>query len=783
MALKNLVIVESPAKAKTIAKYLNGNKNLRHLGKFVVMSSKGHIRDLKLRELSIDVSNDFKTDYEVLKDKVQLVKELKEKASQVTNVYLAADFDREGEAISQHLKETLGLKSYHRITFTEITSKALENAILKPRKIDDNLVDAQETRRVLDRLVGFKISPLLWKKYNANKIHLSAGRVQSAVLHLIREKEQEVKTFETHPYWYFRGDFDLTIGNEAHKLEDVKLYDNDRVYKIDNDVTKAREYLGQIKNKFTITDLKKRQLKQNADLPFITSTLQQEAYSKHGFPIKRTMALAQDLYEKGFITYMRTDSYNISEDFKQQAEQFIVQTYGTDYYEGTNQRKPKQTKNAQEAHEAIRPTSVAMVKLEEQGLNIDHKKMYDLIWKRTVAYFMKAAVYEELEINIHDEGLPKTAYFLASFKKVKFNGFMTLYGVQSEEYDFSKYIDTFKQKNYTLKCLDIEAHNTFTSPPARYNEATIIKTLEAESIGRPSTFTTILTKLFEKHYVLKSDVRGVDKNALHLLLTPNTSNSSRLTITEKKEVVTIGHERSKLVPSDIGMTIDDFMETNFHYIIDKGFTSSMEEDLDKIANGEITRSIVLSNFWKTFGEDVKKIEDVKKVEKIKVQNEQLSYTINGKEYIVRLTKYGPAIQYNNGTQDKYIDIKNYLKYLGKSYVNTTEDDIKFMISLPKKFYKIDNVDLILTSGPYGLYFKYNDENVKIPLKFIKKMLDPELSQTITPAELSAVLQAHKNKKQAKVVKKEDKANAKANASASNSKPKPKPKKVSQKEKL
>jgi DNA topoisomerase-1 len=751
MALKNLVIVESPAKAKTIAKYLNGNKNLRHLGKFVVMSSKGHIRDLKLRELSIDVDHDFKTDYEILKDKVELVKELKEKASQVNNVYLAADFDREGEAISEHLKVALGLKKYHRITFTEITSKALEQAILNPRKIDDNLVNAQETRRVLDRLVGFKISPLLWKRYNANKIHLSAGRVQSAVLHLIKEKEQEVKAFKTHPYWYFAGDFDLTIGNEVHKMVDVKLYDNDRVYKIDDELEQARKYLGRVHNKFSITDLKKRQVKQNADLPFITSTLQQEAYSKHGFPIKRTMALAQDLYEKGFITYMRTDSFNISEDFKQQAEQFIVEKYGNDYFEGTHHKKPKQTKNAQEAHEAIRPTNAMLSKLEEQGLNIDHKKLYDLIWKRTIAYFMKAVVYEELEINIHDTGLPKTAYFLANFKKVKFNGFMLLYGLQNEQYDFQKYMDIIKQKDYKIVCNSIEGHNTFTSPPARYNEASIIKTLEAESIGRPSTFTTILTKLFEKHYVLKSDVRGEDKKAVHLFLTPSTSK-----INEKTEVVTVGHERSKLVPSSIGMTIDDFMETNFHYIIDKGFTSSMEDDLDKIASGETTRTYVLNNFWKTFGDDVKKIEDQKKVEKIKVQNQQLSYNIDGKEYIIRLTKYGPAIQYNNGTQDKYIDIKNYLKYLGKSYVDTSIDDVKFMLSLPIKYHKVDNIDLMLTSGPYGLYFKYNDENVKIPQKFIKKMLDPEQSKTITHAELVSIVQAHKNKKATKVIKKDAK---------------------------
>lgn len=747
MPLKNLVIVESPAKAKTIAKYLNGSRALRHMGKFSVMASMGHIRDLKPRELSIDVDKDFEAHYEVLKDKLKMVDELKAKAKMVDNIFLAADYDREGEAISEHIRATLGISKYHRITFTEITPKALEKAILSPRKIDYDLVHAQETRRILDRLVGFKISPLLWKKYNANKIHLSAGRVQSAALHLIREKEEEVQSFKTSTYWYFNGNFDLTIGSEEHKLEDVKLYDNsnnnDRVFKIDEDIQQVRTYLSRLTNKFVISDLKTRVLKQNPDLPFITSTLQQEAYSKLGFPLKRTMALAQDLYEKGYITYMRTDSYNISDEFKKDVETYIVDKYGNEYFEASP-KKTKTSKNAQEAHEAIRPTSINTTAIQELGFTVDHKKLYDMIWKRAVGYLMKAAIHDELEIRIHDAGLPKSAYFLANFKKVKFNGYLVLYGVQVEQYNFQKYIDAIKSKAYQVKCLGVMARNTWTSPPARYNEASIIKTLETESIGRPSTFATILTKLFEKHYVLKSDVRGIDKDVTHIMYHPSRG------MTDKKEVITIGHERSRLIPSDIGIEIDKFMENNFDYIIDKKFTANMEADLDKIAEGSISKSNVLNMFWKTFGTDVEKIETVKKAEKIKIENQNLTYNINGVDYIIRLSKYGPVIQYKpypNAENDKYIDIKAYLKYTSKSYTNVSREDVVFLTNLPKRIASIKGKDLMLTAGPYGLYFKYGEENVKIPLKIIKRLLDTE--DTVTVPELESVVQFHYNKQQSK----------------------------------
>jgi DNA topoisomerase-1 len=759
MAIKNLVIVESPAKAKTIAKYLNASRALRHMGKFSVMASMGHIRDLKNRELSIDVDKDFATQYEVLKDKVKMVEDLKAKAKTVDNIFLAADYDREGEAISEHIRDTLGLTKYQRITFTEITPKALEKAILSPRKIDYNLVNAQETRRILDRLVGFKISPLLWKKYNANKIHLSAGRVQSAALHLVREKEEDVKAFKTSTYWYFNGTFDLTIGDEDHKLEDVKLYDNERVFKIDEDIQQVRSYLSKVTNKFVISDLKTRVLKQNPDLPFITSTLQQEAYSKHGFPLKRTMALAQDLYEKGYITYMRTDSYNISEDFKKEAEAYILTKYGSDYYEAIP-KKTKTSKNAQEAHEAIRPTNVNTTVIDELGFTVDHKKLYDMIWKRAVGYLMKATIYDELEIRINDNGLPKSSYFLADFKKVKFNGYMILYGVKVDEYNFQKYIDAIKSKSYKVLCHGVKARNTWTSPPARYNEASIIKTLETESIGRPSTFATILTKLFEKHYILKSDVRGIDKEVTHILYHPTKG------LSDKTEIITIGHERSRLVPSDIGIEIDKFMENNFNYIIDRKFTANMEEDLDKIAEGSITKSNVLGMFWKTFGADVEKIESVKKAEKVKIETQHLSYNINGIEYIIRLSKYGPVIQYKpypNAETDKFIDIKAYLKYTSKSYTNVSQEDVTFLTNLPRKVASINGKNIMLTAGPYGLYFKYGDENVKIPLKMIKRLLDPE--DKVEVSELDSVLQYHKKKQEAKGDKKE----VNANTSASNKK--------------
>lgn len=747
---KNLVIVESPAKAKTISKYLNSSRLLREYGKFIVMSSKGHIRDLKKKELSIDVDRDFHPQYEILVDKVALVKELREKASAVDNVYLAADFDREGEAICEHLKHVLGLKKYHRITFTEITPSALEKAVRNPRKIDDDLVDAQETRRILDRLVGFKLSPLLWKTFNANRLNLSAGRVQSAALHIIVQKEQEVKSFKSNSYYYVIGDFNLQLGKEQsnnHKLEDVRLYNNDGVYKLEGDDAFDRTHalLKKMKQEFIVKEYKLRHLKQSPPLPFITSSLQQEAYSKLGFPVKRTMSLAQDLYEKGHITYMRTDSYNISQDFSNEVINLVTSKYGDDYIGDINKRRANK-KHAQEAHEAIRPTHAEMQVLNEKDMTKDHIKLYDLIWKRTVAYFMAPAMYDELELQIVDKSFPIGLYFKSSFKVLKFNGFLVLYGEKEHKMDFEMMTKLLQSHSYALKCNKIIGKNTWTSPPARYSEASIIKTLEADSIGRPSTFATILTKLFEKQYINKTDIRGEDKDTKNIILQNNK-------IEVEKSTVTVGEERSKLVPTNVGENIDGFLQQHFSYIIDKCFTAAMEDDLDKIADHKTTRSHVLGTFWKTFGKDVERIEKEKKEAKEakqKLRNEELKYIIDGKEYIVRVAKYGPVVQYTQDEKTKYTDIKSYLKYTNKSYTNINEDDIKFLANLPKKVADVKGKPVMLTSGPYGLYFKYDNGNVKIPLKFIKRMLDPEQKGTITQAEYESIINY---KKQERVQKK------------------------------
>jgi DNA topoisomerase-1 len=747
---KNLVIVESPAKAKTISKYLNSNRALKDYGKFIVMSSKGHIRDLKKKDLSIDVEHDFQPQYEILADKIALVKELREKASTVDNVYLAADFDREGEAICEHLKHVLGLKKYNRITFTEITPSALEKAVKNPRKIDDDLVDAQETRRILDRLVGFKLSPLLWKTFNANRLNLSAGRVQSAALHIITQKEKEINSFTSTPFYYVMGDFKLKLGKDEHKLEDVRLYDNGGVFRLEDDdaFNKVHTLLKKIKQDFTVREYKLRQLKQSPPLPFITSSLQQEAYSKLGFPVKRTMSLAQDLYEKGHITYMRTDSYNISQDFSNDVIGYVTSRYG-DHYIGDLSKRRTNKKHAQEAHEAIRPTHVDALTLDEQDMTKDHKKLYDLIWKRTIAYFMAPAKHDELEIHIVDKSFPASMFFKSSFKILKFSGFLVLYGEKENPMNFDTMTKLLQSHTYSLKCNKIIGKNTWTSPPARYSEASIIKTLEADSIGRPSTFATILTKLFEKQYVNKTDVRGEDKDTRNIILQNDKINI-------EKSSVTVGEERSRLVPTNVGVSIDNFLQEHFSYIIDKCFTAAMEDDLDKIAEHQTTRSRVLGTFWKTFGSDVARIEKEKKEAKeakTKLRNEELKYVLDGKEYIVRVAKYGPVVQYTQDDKTKYIDIKSYLKYTNKSYTSINEDDIRFLANLPKKVAEVKGKPVMLTSGPYGLYFKYDNNNVKIPLKFIKRMLDPEQKGTISQNEYESIINYKKEQGKREAVRK------------------------------
>ena len=716
---RNLVIVESPAKAQIIAKYLNASSALKHLGSFVVVASMGHIRDLSKDGLGIDINAQFHPCYIITPEKQKTVSQIKHKSKDADVVWLASDFDREGEAIAMHLKEVLALKTYHRITFTEITPKALEEAVLNPRLIDEELVDAQETRRILDRLVGFKLSPLLWKQYKAASVGgLSAGRVQSAVLHIILDREKEITTFESAQYWHFHGEFTLN----GASLTDAKLYRDATMYKED-DIKEVQALMKRVSKNvhgFKVIEIKSRVSRTNADAPFTTSTLQQEASAKLGFTLKRTMALAQELYEKGYITYMRTDSTNISKDFKAKACSYILREYGDVFLAADKPsaaRKASKKPHAQEAHEAIRPTRPDMKTLSIG--DADHRKLYELIWKRTMASMMSSCVKDNLDIKIVHQGLPVNLYFLSTLTKIKFNGFMVLYGVDNDSYNFENIIAA---QGGIIKFHGLTAKNTWHSPPQRFTESSIIKVLEAEGIGRPSTYATIMGKLLEKNYVIKKDIHGVTRVTTDFVM--DTVGN----IVQQKGEIQLGSERSKLVPSEIGTEIDRFLVQHFPYIVDKHFTSTMEGDLDRIAQGSITRVRVLEVFWRQFGADVEKLGvSLQGTKKQALKLESREVIINDTKYIVRMAKYGPVIEYEQAGAKKFIGIKAFLKIFRKDMKDVDEGDIKFLTELPKKIVDVRQKPFLIAYGPYGFYGKYDNRNIKLPFKVAMSILNHEVN--------------------------------------------------------
>ncbi len=731
----NLVIVESKGKVASITKYLNSSKELKPLGKFIVMASFGHIYELKKPGLGVDIDNDFKPEYQLISEKKKIVDELIKKSKTVDNVYLASDRDDEGCQIANSIKDALKLKKYKRIVFTEITQKALENAVKNPGLIDEKQLAAQETRRILDRLVGFKLSPLLWKKFTTGKQStLSAGRVQSAALHMIINKEDEINNFKLNSYWNISGNFKLTVAKDKRELEDVKLYKGETIHKFlkSDDVI---NFFKKNQNKFVISDVKSKISKQNADMPYITSSLQQDAYSKHGFALKRTMALAQSLYESGLITYMRTDSYNMSEDFKELAGKYIIQTYGENYYEeGGSKKKKTSVKGAQSAHECIRVTDPSVVNIGDK-FEKDAAKLYEMIWCRSIGYLMKPCIYDELEIRIMDKSFVKDLAdmsFITTYKKVKFNGFQIVYGVKNDNYNFGDYIESLKNGNYTLSADSLYSKNIWSAPPQRYNESSIVKALENEGIGRPSTYATIMTKLFERKYIIKGNIEGIKKDVEHYKFTPQSGK-----ITKEKDTTMVGAEKTKLIPTDIGIQIDKYLETNFDYIVDKKFTAHMEEDLDRIAEGEKKKLDVLRVFWSRFHEDLDKQEGIKE-KKVALKTESNEIDVDGQKYIVRIAKFGPVIQYiKPGALSKvnakgkeeptytYIPLKGYLQLIKKGYTEIGEEDIRFLTSLPKELMKINGNSVNLNMGPFGLYLKYNGKNIPITKKFTYKIIKGE----------------------------------------------------------
>ena len=721
---KNLVIVESPAKAKIIKKYLNESDKLKKLGSFNVIASFGHIRDLDKKN-GIDLDNNFKPNYILIQNDFteKSIKNLTENIKKSDTIWLAADLDREGEAIAWHIKEHFKLKSPKRITFNEITKDAITTAVLNPRKIDTDLVDAQQARRFIDRIVGFDITPLLWKKFNTSTT-LSAGRVQSAVLKIIIDKENEINKFKTSSYYTVSGNFKI----DKHNVEDAKyeLNDSTHKFKTDKEVVK---FLKKLKKVYTLDNVKTSNKSSKAPPPFITSSLQQTASGELKMSIKQVMGVAQGLYEAGLITYMRTDSYNLSGDFLKKVEKHIKDNYNTknkDYLD--IKQYGKKSKNSQEAHEAIRPSNINLKPedLKTSGkIKAEHKKLYALIWKRTIASQMKSAKYYEVKICIKNESFSKNECFVGKFKIYYFEGYMVVYGEKvNNNFDIDKYVEDIKSSGNKLKMLEVNAKQTWAVPPTRFSEASIVKVLEKEGLGRPSTYSSILGKLYEKRYIEKKDMLGEEKEYVHYKL------SSTNKISEEKKKKNITDEKSKLVPSDVGIIINDFMIKHFPDIIDVKFTSNLEEDFDKIAEGNKKFITVMNKFYGDFSKNINAVKkdvksNVEKNSKVKLESYQNKIKYNNTEYSIYIAKYGPVISFKNGEEEKtkYISLVPYLKATNKDIEDIQKKDVKLLVNLPLEIGKYKSNQVILKYGRYGFYLSNGNKNGSVFKQYIPLVID------------------------------------------------------------
>lgn len=677
---KNLVIVESPAKAKTIEKFLGKD--------FKVESSFGHIADLPSKELGVDVDNDFKPKYIVDEDKKALVKKLKDLAKKAEIIWLASDEDREGEAISWHLSETLGLEKSktRRIVFNSITKSAIQKAIENPREINYNLVNAQQARRVLDRLVGYQLSPVLWKKI---KPGLSAGRVQSVAVRLIVERERDVDSFVPEASFKISAQFKTSEGNIfTAKLN--KTFPSKEA---------AEAFLKQnMGANFSVGNLDKKPAKKTPSAPFTTSTLQQEASRKLYFSVGRTMQVAQRLYEAGLITYMRTDSVNLSSEAITAAKDAIISSYGEAY---SNVRNFKgKSKGAQEAHEAIRPTD--MMK-QSPSLERDQSKLYELIWKRTIASQMSDAQLERTNAKI---GADKhSEVFTANGEVIKFDGFLKVYLEGSDEEDTAEEQEGMLPAMSVGDALNnnfITATERFSRPPYRFTEASLVKKLEELGIGRPSTYAPTISTIVNRKYVEKGTIEGTERKYVQLVLEADT-------LKEKNLSEMVGSDKGKLVPTDIGMIVNDFLVSNFSAVLDYNFTAKVEEDFDEIAEGREDWQKVMKAFYKDFHPIVKDVEenaDRASGERILGEDPK-----SGKRVSVRLGRFGPMVQV--GTVDDE-EKPTFASLLPDQSLNTiTFEEAMDLFKLPRKLGVYKGEEVLANVGRFGPYVKLGDKFISM----------------------------------------------------------------------
>lgn len=700
--IKNLVIVESPAKAKTIGKFLGPE--------YTVTSSMGHIRDLKKRGMSIDTAKGFEPEYEVPADKKAMVTELRRAAKEAEMVWLASDEDREGEAIAWHLYQVLELKpeNTRRIVFHEITKPAIERAIAHPREIDLALVDAQQARRVLDRLVGFELSPVLWKKI---KPALSAGRVQSVAVRLIMEREEEIKSFRSVPFWRVNGTFATsegkTLGAELSRRFDAEA--------------QARQYLEEVKGAtWEVGSITTRPVSKAPQPPFTTSTLQQEASRRLGFSVSQTMMVAQKLYEEGRITYMRTDSLNLSELAVKAMAAAITDNLGAEYVKLRKYHTSQ--KGAQEAHEAIRPTDARMTQLKE-GTSAE-KRLYALIWKRAVASQMADAELEKTTVEIQPS--TRAEHLTATGETVRFDGFLRVWlesgfgGESEEESDGGESAEGGDEllpplrQGQTLTLRRLTATERFTQQPARYTEGSLVKKMEELGIGRPSTYAPTISTIQQREYVEKGEKAGTPRQYTVLTLDDKGS------IEAAEHTENVGSEKGKLIPTDIGEVVNKFLVEYFPDILDYNFTAQVEEKFDDIAEGKLPWRKEIGAFYEAFHPEIEKVSNMRLEHKV---GERLlgQDPATGKPVSVKIGRFGPMIQLGESQGEEKPQFASLLK--GQSVNDITLEDALRLFEFPKKIGEFEDKEVTVAIGRFGPYVKHDGKFVSIP-------------RELSPAELS-----------------------------------------------
>ena len=713
---KNLVIVESPAKAKTIEKFLGND--------FKVMSSYGHIRDLKKKEMSIDTDS-LEPEYEIPEEKEKLVKELKSNAKKAEKIWLASDEDREGEAISWHLCEVLGLdeEKTNRIVFHEITKPAILEAIEHPRHIDMNLVNAQQARRVLDRLVGFKLSPVLWRKV---KPALSAGRVQSVAVRLIVEREREIQNFKSESFYSVNGIFAITNADGSQTEVRALLGTRFKTHKeVEAFLEKCKEAT------YTVESVSKKPLKRTPAPPFTTSTLQQEAARKLGFTVSQTMMVAQHLYENGRITYMRTDSVNLSGLCINASKEEIKNLYGEEYSKSRQYRTS--SKGAQEAHEAIRPTYMNQTEIEGTA---QEKKLYDLIWKRTIASQMADAEIEKTTVNIAVSGTDEQ--FIAQGEVVKFDGFIKVYresldDEEQQEDELSHILPPLK-KGQELTRREIQATERFSQGPVRYTEASLVHKLEELGIGRPSTYAPTISTIQQREYVHKGDKKGEERT-----YTIDTLKGKQVKQSVRKEMA--GSDKGKLLPTDIGIVVNDFLMDNFKDIMDYNFTAKVERDFDMIAEGGEKWTTMMKHFYKSFDPNVEKTMNARQEHKAGERQIGIDPK-SGRPVFVKIGRFGPVVQIGSAEDNEKPQFAQLPS--DKSMETLTMEEAMELFKLPRTIGDLEGSPVTIGTGRFGPYILHQKKYTSLP-----KDTDP---MTITLEEAIALIKEKRQQEEKRHLK-------------------------------